>query len=93
MTNLLYILTVYLSPVKSPFPVDHVSCLGQELKLEEVEEQQAKYEMVFKNIEELDRQGVQILSPGEIEKLRKRFKDVHTKFSQYQKPAGDSKYN
>lgn len=62
----------------------------QELKLEEVEEQQAKYEMVFKNIKELDRQGVQILSPGEIEKLRKRFKDVHTKFSQYQKPAGDT---
>ena len=47
--------------------------------------------MVFKNIEELDRQGVQILSPREIELLRKRFRDVHTKFTQYQKPAGDSK--
>ena len=49
--------------------------------------------MVFKNIEELDRQGVQILSPREIERLRKRFRDVHTKFIQYQKPAGDSKWN
>lgn len=64
---------------------------GQGLKPEEVEEQQAKYEMVFKNIEELDRQGVQILSPKEIERLRKRFRDVHTKFTQYQKPVGDSK--
>ena len=61
------------------------------LQPEEIEEQQAKYEMVFKNIEELDRQGVQILTPREIERLRKRFRDVHTKFTQYQKPAGDSK--
>ena len=61
------------------------------LKPEEIEEQQAKYEMVFKNIEELDRQGVQILSPREIERLRKRFRDVHTKFTQYQKPTGDGK--
>lgn len=62
------------------------------LQPEEIEEQQAKYEMVFKNIEELDRQGVQILSPREIERLRKRFRDVHTKFTQYQKPAGDGKW-
>ena len=60
---------------------------------EEIEEQQAKYEMVFKNIEELDKQGVQILSPREIELLRKRFKDVHTKFTQYQKPTGESKWD
>ncbi|KAK2570584.1 Dystrophin [Acropora cervicornis] len=60
------------------------------LKPEEIEEQQAKYEMVFKNIEELDRQGVQILSAKEIERLRKRFKDVHTKFTQYQRPSGDA---
>lgn len=66
--------------------------LLQGLKPEEIEEQQAKYEMVFKNIEELDRQGVQILSAKEIERLRKRFKDVHTKFTQYQKPSGDGKF-
>lgn len=65
--------------------------LLQGLKPGEIEEQQAKYEMVFKNIEELDRQGVQILSAKEIERLRKRFKDVHTKFTQYQRPSGDSK--
>ena len=63
------------------------------LQPEEIEEQQAKYEMVFKNIEELDRQGIQILSPREIERLRKRFRDVHTKFTQYQKPAGDGKWS
>lgn len=63
---------------------------AQGLKPEEIEEQQAKYEMVFKNIEELDRQGVQILSAKEIERLRKRFRDVHTKFTHYQKPSGDA---
>lgn len=60
------------------------------VKPEEIEEQQAKYEMVFKNIEELDRQGVQILTPREIERLRKRFRDIHTKFMQYHRPAGDT---
>ena len=65
----------------------------QGLKPEEIEEQQAKYEMVFKNIEELDRQGVQILSAKEIERLRKRFKDVHTKFTQYQRPSGGGKFS
>lgn len=49
--------------------------------------------MVFKNIEELDRQGVQILTPREIERLRKRFRDIHTKFMQYHRPAGDSEWN
>lgn len=67
--------------------------LVQGLKPEEIEQQQAKYEMVFKNIEELDRQGVQILSAKEIERLRKRFKDVHTKFTQYQRPSGDGEYS
>ena len=47
--------------------------------------------MVFKNIEELDRHGVQVMSPREIERLRKRFRDVNTKFTQFKKPEEDSK--
>ena len=65
---------------------------SQDLKPGELEEQQAKFEIVFKDIEELSSQGIQILPPGDLEKLRKRYREIHSTFEQYRKPKQKGVY-
>jgi hypothetical protein len=45
--------------------------------------------LVISNIEKLDREGIQIISPLEANRIKRRLREINSRFEQYKKPKDD----
>ena len=59
--------------------------------MEELEEQRKKYGLVVSDIEKLDKEGIQIITPLEANRIKRRLREINSRYEQYKKPKDDGK--
>ncbi|XP_048577310.1 dystrophin isoform X2 [Nematostella vectensis] len=63
--------------------------LAKDLRPGELEDRRAKYDMICGELDKLEREGVEIMSPQEISRLRVRLREILYRLEVYKKPPGD----
>jgi len=60
---------------------------------DELEEKRNIYESTISDIDKLDREGIQVITPLEANKIKRRLREINSRFEQVKKPKDDGRFS